>query len=395
MTREIRLPAPHPRFRPRIAGDLRRPSHPGTTVRIGEDLYEIVAAERTGAEWVYRLEPWTDEETIRSYVEWGEGSAREFAAGLRDDRIRRQKTFLTWGVQAFLGFLPARNQERIFQAKGMDPGRATLWSAALETLVSFPFAFLFLLSIFAGGSGISIPAWAGGLALVVTADGLIRLATVISTGEPIGSLFLIPLGLRLRSEDPGCDMSDEISGIGEALNVVSPVPKAWWIRAGGVTYGGEPYILTGSDREKTRYIYHFHMGGKDFPVLDPEREKARNRSSDLSYVFAPVWGYLSPDLQENLEFYGRYKPRRSVIISVCINSLLALALIGPGLKNLSLGVFEIWSLVMLAAAVALLTENILRLARLSNDGRITGSFLAFLVRPLYNLTIKDRPSARP
>ncbi|MCK7476341.1 MAG: hypothetical protein M0C28_01195 [Candidatus Moduliflexus flocculans] len=103
------------------------------------------------------------------------------------------------------------------------------------------------------------------------------------------------------------------------------------------------------------------MGGKGFPVLDPEREKARNRSSDLSYVFAPAWGYLSPDLQRTLEFYGRYKPRRSVIISVCINSLLALALIGPGLKNLSLGVFEIWSLVMLAAAVALRTESILRL----------------------------------
>ena len=95
MTREIRLPAPHPRFRPRVEGDLRRPGHPGTTVRIGEDLYEIVAAERTGAEWVYRLEPWTDEETIRCPVEWGEGSAREFAAGLRDDRIRGRKTLLT------------------------------------------------------------------------------------------------------------------------------------------------------------------------------------------------------------------------------------------------------------------------------------------------------------
>ena len=390
MTREIRLPAPHPRFRPRITGDLRRPSHPGTTVRIGEDLYEIVAAERTGAEWVYRLEPWTDEETIRSYVEWGEGSAREFASGLRDDRVRGRKTLLTWGAQAFLGFLPAKNQERIFQAKGMDPARATLWSAALETLVSFPFAFLFLLSLFTGGSGVSIPAWAGGLASVVTADGLIRLVTVISTGAPIGSLFLVPLGLRLRSEDPGCDMSDEISGIGEELNVVSPVPKAWWSRAGGVTYGGEPYILTGSDREKTGYIYRFRKGGKGFPVLDPEREKARNRSSDLSYVFAPVWGFLSPDLQENLEFYGRYKPRRSVIISLCLNSLVALALVGPGLKSLSRGVFEIWSLVMLAAAVALGTESILRLLRLLKEGRNTGSFLGFLVKPLYNLTIKDR-----
>jgi len=389
MTREIRIPAPHPRFRPRVEGDLRRPSHPGTTVRIGEDLYEIVAAERTGPEWVYRLEPWMDEETIRSSVEWGEGSAREFAAGLRDDRIRGRKTLLTWGAQALLGFLPAKNQKRIFQARGMDPARATLWSAALETLVSFPFAFLFLLSLFTGGLGASIPAWAGGLAFVVTADGLFRLATVISTADPIGSLFLAPLGLRLKSEDPGCDLSDEISGIGEELNVVSAVPKAWWIRAGGVTYGGEPYILTGSDRDRTRYIYRFHKGGKDFPALDPEREKARNRSSDLSYVFAPLWGFLPSEMQKTLEFYGRYKPRLSVIISICVNLLAALALLGPGLRNLSRGVFEIWSLVMLAAAIALVIESSLRLMRLLKDRRNTGSFLGFLVKPIYYLTIKD------
>ncbi len=393
MTREIRLPAPHPRFRPRIEGDLRRPSHPGTTVRIGEDLYEIVAAERTGPEWVYRLEPWTDEETIRSPVEWGEGSAREFAAGLRDDRIRGRKTLLTWGAQALLGFLPAKSQKRIFQARGMDPARATLWSAALETLVSFPFAFLFLLSLFTAGSGASIPAWAGGLAFVVTADGLFRLVTVISTGDPIGSLFLAPLGLRLKSEDPGCDLSDEISGIGEELNVVSAVPKAWWIRAGGVTYGGEPYILTGSDRDRTRYIYRFHKGGKGFPALDPEREKARNRSSDLSYVFAPLWGFLPSEMQKTLEFYGRYKPRLSVIISICVNLLAALALLGPGLRSLSRGVFEIWSLVMLAAAIALVIESGLRLMRLLKDGRNTGSFLGFLVKPIYYLTVKDRPLA--
>jgi hypothetical protein len=78
-----------------------------------------------------------------------------------------------------------------------------------------------------------------------------------------------------------------------------------------------------------------------------------------------------------------------------MNVLVALALIGPGLRSLSRGVFEIWSLVMLALAIALLTESILRLLRLLKDGRNTGSFLGFLVKPLYCLTIKDKPSARP
>ena len=394
MTKEIRLPAPHPRFRPRLEGETRRPAHPGTTVRIGEDLFEVVAAEKSGGEWVYRLEPWTGQDTIRVYVDWGEESAREFAAGLRDNRIRERKNLLAWGAQAFLGFLPAKNQEQLYEARGLDPARATFWSAALETVVACPFAVWFVITLVAGGMGRlggSIPTWAGVLACAAMAEGVFRLAAVISTGEPIGSLSLALLGLRLKSEGPQYVPSDEILAIEGVLNVVSPVPKVWWERAGGVTYRGESYFLAGSRREKAKFIYCFRKGGGGFPTLDPELEKVRNRSSDLSYVFAPLWGFLPSDLQKSLEFYGRYRPRPYVILSICFNFLAALAIMGPGLRNLSRGVFEIWSLVLLAAALLLFMESVLRLLRLMRDGQITGSFLAFLVKPVYDLAIKDRP----
>ncbi|MGA2531402.1 MAG: hypothetical protein ABSG19_00045 [Candidatus Aminicenantales bacterium] len=394
MTKEIRLPAPHPRFRPRLEGEMRRPGHPGTTVRIGEDLFEVVAAEKSGGEWVYRLEPWTGQDTIRVYVDWGEESEREFTAGLRDKRIREQKNLLAWGAQAFLGFLPAKNQERLNQATGLDPARATFWSAALEAVVASPFAVLFVISSVVGGMGGlggTIPTWAGMLACAAMAEGVFRLAAVISTGEPIGSLFLALLGLRLKSEGPQYVPSDEILAIEGALNVVSPVPKIWWERAGGVTYGGESYLLAESRREKRKYFYRFQKGGEGFPFLDPELEKVRNRSSDLSYVFAPLWGFLPSDLQKSLEFYGRYRPRPYVIISICFNFLAGLAIMGPGLRNVSRGVFEIWSLALLGAALLLVMESILRLLRLITDGKTTGSFLAFLVKPVYNLAIKDRP----
>jgi hypothetical protein len=373
---------------------MRRPGHPGTAVQIGEELFEVVAAEKSGGEWIYRLEPWTGQETIRVCVEWSEDSEREFAAGLRDGRIRERKNFLAWGAQAFLGFLPARNQERLYQARGLDPARATFWSAALETLVASPFALFFVINSLVGGMGGwrgSIPTWAGVLALVAMAEGVFRLVAVISSGDPIGSLFLALLGLRLKPEGPQYVPGDEIFAFEGLLNVVSPVPKVWWERAGGVTYGGESYVLAGSGRDKTKFIYRFLKGGEGFPPLDPELEKVRNRSSDLSYVFAPFWGFLPSDLQKALEFYGRYKPRPYVIISICFNVLLAVAIIGPGLRNVSRGVFEFWSLVLLAAALALLMESILRLLRLIRDGRATGSFLAFLVKPVYYLAIKDRP----
>src|SRR4030042_852293 len=97
MTKEIRLPAPHPRVRPRLDAEGRRPGHPGTVVRIGEDLFEVVSAEKSGGAWVYRLEPWTGQETIRVCVDWGEEAAREFTAGLREDRIRERKRLAAGG----------------------------------------------------------------------------------------------------------------------------------------------------------------------------------------------------------------------------------------------------------------------------------------------------------
>ncbi len=394
MTKEIRLPAPHPRFRPRLEGDIRRPGHPGTAVRMDEDIYEVVAAERAGNEWVYRLEPWPDGHIIRAFVEWGEDSAREFTAGLREERSRGQKNFWTWTAQAVLGFLPAENQARISEARGMDPARATFWSAALESLASIPFAFMFLIETFAGGvagASRSVPAWVGLLAAVALGDGLFRLVAVISVGEPVGSLFLVFLRFRLRSEAPPHDAGDEVLETEEALSIVSPVPKAWWERAGGVIYKGEPYILAGWDRQANRYCYRFRGGGAGFPVLDPELEKVRNRSSDRSYVFAILWGFLPRDLQGALEFYGRYRPRPNVLISIGLTALVAMAFVGPGLRNLSRGVFEPGSLAFLAVALFLFAECATRLLRLLTEGRASGSVLGLLVRPLYDRAFKDRP----
>ena len=392
MSKEIRLTHPHPKLRPRVAEDLRRPAHPGTAVRIGEDLYEVVAAERSGGEWIYRLEPWTGQDTIRVYVEWGEGSEREFADALHKDRIRGQKSFLSWAGQAFLGFLPARRQERRCEEAGLDPARATLWSAVLEIMIALPFAFSFFAQTVSGtaaGSARSVPAWAGLLACLVLAEGAFRLAAALSTGEPMGSLFLVLLDLRSKREGPEHDAGDEVQKSEAELKVLSTVPKVWWERAGGVTCGGESYVLTGSGRENKKYAYRFLKGGQGFPVLDPELEKARNRSSDLSYAFAPIWGFLPARRQAVLASYGRYKPRPNVVISAVVTVLVALALAGPGLKAMAQGVLETWSLVKLGIAAALFTESGLRISRLLKDGQASGSVLGVLIKPIYDLAIKD------
>jgi hypothetical protein len=42
-------------------------------------------------------------------------------------------------------------------------------------------------------------------------------------------------------------------------------------------------------------------------------------------------------------------------------------------------------------AVSLLVESVLRLVRLMDNGETTGSFLAFLVKPVYYMAIRDNP----
>ncbi|MBN2409014.1 MAG: hypothetical protein JXE07_04700 [Candidatus Aminicenantes bacterium] len=394
MKKEIRLPAPHPRFRPRVDAEQRRPVHPGTAVQIGEEFFEVVSAGREGAEWVYRLEPWPAQEVIRVCFEWGGDAERRFLAGLRDDRVRERKRLLAWSGQALLGFLPAKHQQRLYETIGLDPTRATFWSVALELAVAFPLAALFVINAITGGMGAmgaQVPAWIGVVAVVAALEGAVRLVAVIATGSPIGSLLFILLGLRLKSEGPEYAPADRISLVGEVLDVVSPVPKAWWERAGGVSYKGESYVLTRSDREKTDYSYRFRKGGGGFPVLDPKLEQVRNRSSDLSYVLAPLWGFLPAELQREIEFYGRYCPRPYVLLSIVFNFLLAVAFMGSGVKNISLGVFEAWSLVLMAGSILLFVESVGRLVRLMRDGETTGSVLAFLVKPVYYMAIKDNP----
>jgi len=393
MTKEIRLPEPHPKFRPRLDAEGRRPGHPGTAIQIGRDLFEVVSAEKKGEEWVYSLEPWREQETIRVCIEWDEERKRDFLSGLHDDRKQETKRLLAWSAQALLGFLPAKHQERLYETIGFDPGRASLWSAALEVAVAAPVAALFVIRAIAGGTGGlggQVPGWIGVPAIGAAAEGIFRLAAAISTGNPMGSLPFFLLGLRLKSEGPEYAPADKITSIGGVLDVVSPVPKVWWERAGGVTFAGEPYLLTGSDRERTGFSYRFRKGGAGFPVLNPELEKARNRSSDLSYVLAPLWGFLPPDFQRRLEFYGRYRPRPYALLSVGFNFLFSLAVMAPGLKNTALRVYETWDLVLLAAGAALFLECVLRLVRLMNR-ETTGSFFGFLVKPVYYMAIRDEP----
>jgi hypothetical protein len=392
-TREIRLPAPHPRFRTRTEGSGRIPTHPGTAVRIGEDLFEVVSSLNAGGEWIYRLEPWDAGQVSRVYVEWGEKAEREFLAEIQRERIRDRKKALAIGTQALLGFLPAKFQERLSSTLEFDPGRATFWSAVLEILVALPPAVVFSLQFLGAGErfGASIPAWAGLFAVVALVEGMVRLIINVSSGEPVGSFPLALLGLRLKAETKEDVMSDDFMACGDSLEIRTPVAKAWWERAGGIVYRGESFTLVDSEREGTNHRYRFRKGGTGFPEADPALERERNIASDRSYALAPLWGFLPRDDQATLEFYGRYRPRPYVRISIAFNLLFSASIIITDMGRMPVGVFGIWNVLWLVFAVILFAESSLRLLRHLQYDEVSGSFLGVFVKPFYYMAVKAGP----
>jgi len=365
--------------------------HPGAAVQIGDDFFEVVDARVEAGEWIYKLEPWDPGQVIRVCMPWGVEAEREFLAGLRRERIQSGKKALARGTQALLGFLPARFQERLSETLGFDPGRATLWSAALEILAAVYPAILFALQFAGAGErfGPLLPAWAGVSAIAVLVEGLVRLIIAVSSGEPVGCLILALAGLRLKAEPREDVMSDEYSGAGDFLSVLAPTRKTWWEKAGGVTYRGEPFTLADFEKTGSRILYRFRKGGGGFPEADPVRERDLNISSDRSYALAPLWGFLPARYQRSIEIFGRYRPRPYVLLSIALNFLLSGSMIAVDAARMAAGFFNGWIGLRLVFAAALLGESLIRLLRNLSSGAISGSFLGVFVKPVYYMAVRS------
>jgi len=386
--REIRLPAPHPDFRPRREGSGRTVTHPGTAVRIGDDLFEVRSARPSGSEWIYGLEPWDPGQVSRVYVDWGPGAEKDFESWLRKERNQARKNALAVGGQIFLGFLPANRQERLAQTLDFSPFKATLLSSILEIAIAAIPSVLFGIQFAGGGGQLApiMPAWLGFLAWAVLAEGVIRLIINISSGDPVGTLFLAPINFRAKREPRPIEvMSDDYALCGDSLEVRAPSPKRWWVRAGGITYLGDSFSLMKTATEGNYHLYKFRKGGAGFPVADPARERELNIASDRAYALAPLWGFLSSEHQAFLEVYGRYRPRPTVLVSIGFNFLLSASIVVSGLIRFSAGVFGWWNAVPFVFAVILLGESVSRLLRYVQQGEATGSFMGALVKPVFYL----------
>jgi hypothetical protein len=175
---------------------------PGTAVHFQDRVWEVVAQERTAAGERITLRPWPEGEAIRHAVRLDDATIAALVAERRAEASRRRQRLALRLLLPLAGLLPAQLQRRWERELGEPARRAVVASVALELGFS-ALAVLQLVSIIfhdpllPGRWG-----WLAVLALMAGVEGMVRLAYVRATQEPIGSLFTVAAYPFLAPEAP-------------------------------------------------------------------------------------------------------------------------------------------------------------------------------------------------
>lgn len=390
MKKVIILPFENSSFKSRKKGDQIHPDHPGTAIKIGEEIFEIKQYFIKNGKHYYTLEPWDERFVIRTIIEWNEEEEKKFIEESLKEKRKEKIYIISFPFQIFLGFLPESYQNKLEEKIGLNPPRATFWSSLFEFVFSLSVIVLNMISSFGGLYGANIkfvPKWLVVLCFFTILDGLARLFYNIATNEPVGSFLFILLELKIKKEKSKYE-EDSFKFYENNLIVETPYEKKHWEKWKGIKFEGKNYLLEEKNFHKNFYIYKFRNTEESYPKTSIEKEKNYNSSSDASIVFAPLWGFLPAELQREIEFYGRYNPFKFTKLSIIFNLIFSSSLlISRGFKLFS-NKFFIFDILVLIFSILLLLESIKRFQNFYEKKQISGSFLGFLFKPFFYILFK-------
>lgn len=318
--------------------------YPGTAVRWGADLFEVVdAIAQTDGTVRYRLEPWPDRHVVRAIQTYEAGTD----AALRQQRADRQQSIarrrLATILSPLLGHLPGPVQERMESQFGAPAVAMTVASALPLFALGFVSSLFSLAAAFGEGFSVGMSGLENAqrsiphllplpLAAYLAVESGIRMGVAFLQARPIGSL-------------PG-----------------TLLYESWRIAR------GQPDVS----------LHSFHS-------LPPTSERAL---LDRFRMLEPLLSLLSPTEQEILEQRFGMETLRwgriTAFLLLAVGGLNALA----SFANLTAGLGGVGDALWLLAGAALSAEQIGRLRRIAK-GQPAGSVLGALVRPLArNLLIR-------
>ena len=184
---------------PRSRATRTSPEHPGTAVRWGGALFEVVSLSRAAERVVYVLEPWVDAHTIRRIEEYSEESEAAGSADRLDQARRASRRRVLLVLAPLAGHLPAAVQEHWEREYDVSAALLTIASAVpLFLYGSMCALFLTILGFTGATFGIPVPWEVLGIYFLVESG--VRIAPAWSASHPSGSVLgAAAYGIWLRA----------------------------------------------------------------------------------------------------------------------------------------------------------------------------------------------------
>jgi hypothetical protein len=309
----------------RTAGAATRAEHPGTAVRWGAEIFEVVEVFAAPDHCVrYRLEPWDSRHAIRVVEAYD--AASEASRG-REQDVRRSAVRLrplSWLLAPLLGHLPGAVQERMEGDFGA-PARAMTILSALPLFALGTYGLL-AGQLVAMGGGSARDVWLAGHpapSIYLFLESGTRLVAAFLLGHPMGSL----------------------AGV---------VGYEVWLRLRHRKAPASPSAVAQRPRWKT--ADSFKMLEPLLSLLTPAEQEALERRFGFDCL---KWGRRGAWL---------------LLVVAALNLIISAGALAQGRAGL-------WDLFWLATGVYLGGEQIARLGQLRR-GKPAGSILAAVVRPL-------------
>ncbi|HPR64960.1 MAG TPA: hypothetical protein PK014_12145 [Thermoanaerobaculia bacterium] len=380
MARNIVLPGPHPRLKPRRQKGKRM--IPGTAVTMDDHLFEIVSARSEEGNHIYSLEPWPEGQDMNHHVTWTKEKEELFRMECLFSSRDTQPPHLLLASLVLIGFLPAEMQRKLSESWEFEPSRATLYSSILQFFLSLPF-FVYETLLHVTGNSI-MPVWLWLTTGYLALESGFRAGGALFLDEPTGTLFLSFLGWN-RNKDSREDLyGDLVSARENELWITSHFPKNHLERAGIIRLEDRYYRFLEKKTLRFSTIYHFigTIRDEDAPELSLEDERKRNRAADRTYVLSPLWGFLPCDWQIKFASLGLYRPLRFTLFSILCILFLAIPAMILDLAQWALKGPTVTTLIRLPVALFFVQESVMRITHLIKDKKPSGSLPGLLLIPL-------------
>ena len=385
---------------PHSPGDLARAEHPGSAIKYGDQVYELVRVEDTaegGYAYRYGLRPWDPQYAIRHLVNYTLKTQMEAAAAHQDmTRAQGLRSLILW-LFPLAGFAPDPWQRQWEKRTGLGMAWVSVGSALIGMAVAFALR------------DVSKDSHFEAVVLYLAMESFARVFWIAISHRPHGSLLLtLPYLLwqgwkRWRSPVPRQEADavvltgqDEVSQGpgGNSLRVRSwyfdtTLSGSNWVRFEGALYRPSRWHQDGKGLSR-RWIYELDKVGPQagVPIREytrprtPDRQKAVEdftHSLDLSQSFALVWGAYPRRDQLRLQLLYQYDGPGSTAITA------GFFLIMGGLELCLTAALYRVTIFALAGPAYLVLESLYRLYKAKAEGEPAGSlvgyFLRLLIRP--------------